>query len=447
LNSESRTFLFLQGPSSPFFERLAKALAARGHRVRRVDICFGDRWFWRGLPATHYNGRLEDWPEFIARYMAEHAVTDVLLLGDRRPHHKIAIEKAHARGAMVVCVELGYIRPDWLTLERDGMSTWSHFPNDPARIREIAARVPQPDLAERFHTSFFRLAWWDVVYNVSNVVLKPVYPHYRWHAIYHPLAEYAGWIRRLVLSRSYKRKRQMALGRVYASQTNWYLFPLQLATDYQLRDHSPYESQQEAIEEVIASFARHAPPDTHLVFKVHPLDNGLVDWHALVTEAATRHGAQGRVVSIEGGKLMKLVSLCRGVVTINSTVGTTAVLAKKPLIVLGSAVFDMEGLTYQGSLDSFWVEAPSPEPTLADDFVKALAATVQVKGGFYADDAIEEAIQAMVPRLEQRTVNEPGGFVDPPPRLVKAERRQRELAARRAATAAATADPAATGKS
>lgn len=429
--SDTRTFLFLQGPSSPFFERLAQALLARGHRVRRIHVCFGDRLFWRKLPATDYRGKLEEWPAFIERYMAEHEITDLLLLGDRRPHHKIAADKARARGAQVVCVELGYIRPDWLTVERNGMSTWSHFPDDMARLKAIAEQVPTPDLTERYHTSFFRLALWDVGYNLANVLLWPFYPHYRWHAIYHPLAEYAGWIRRLVLSRSFKRKRQAALGQVYASQTNWYLFPLQLATDYQLRDHSPYLDQGEAITEVITSFAGHAPADAHLVFKVHPLDNGLVDWHRMITELAAAHGVGTRVFSIEGGKLNKLVEKCRGVITINSTVGTTAILADKPLKVLGTAVFDIDGLTWRGSLDRFWTEAPPIAAGNAATFIRALAGAIQVKGGFYADDAIASAIGQIVPRLEQRSVNEPGGFVDPPPRLEQAERRAAELSARR----------------
>ncbi len=349
--------------------------------------------------------------------MEQHQVTDVLLLGDRRPHHRIAAEEARARGALVICVELGYIRPDWLTVERNGMSTFSHFPNDPEVIREIAEKVPMPELTERFGTSFLKLAYWDVLYNLSNVFLWPFHPHYRWHAIYHPLAEYVGWVNRLLLGRSLKRKRQAALRRVYDSDAPWYLFPLQLATDYQLRDHSPFVDQRAPIERAIKSFAAHAPPESHLVFKVHPLDNRLEDWNRFIDKTAEAAGVGDRVYCIEGGKLNKLVMLCRGIVTINSTVGTTALILRKPLYVLGTAVFDIEGLTFQGPLDRFWVEAPAPDGVLADAFVRAIAGTIQIKGGFYDDHAIEIAIDTLVPRLERRLVNEPGGYVDPPPRV------------------------------
>src|ERR1700729_3979962 len=81
-----RSFLFLQGPQSSFFEQVGRALRARGHRVHRVNLNLGDRLFWR-LPATDYRGRFEQWPKFIAALLEERRVTDLVLLGDRRPYH------------------------------------------------------------------------------------------------------------------------------------------------------------------------------------------------------------------------------------------------------------------------------------------------------------------------------------------------------------------------
>jgi hypothetical protein len=78
-----RSFLFLQGPQSSFFERLGRALVARGHRVHRVNLNLGDRLFWR-LPAIDFRGRFEAWPGFIAKLLEEQAVTDLI-------DHRIAI--------------------------------------------------------------------------------------------------------------------------------------------------------------------------------------------------------------------------------------------------------------------------------------------------------------------------------------------------------------------
>lgn len=121
--------LFLQGPSSFYMEQVARRLLAHHHRVSRINLHFGDRLFWR-LPADNYRGNLAGFRAYIARRLDADPVTHLFLLGDQRPHHRIAIEEAQARGVAIVCTEFGYLRPDWLVLERDGMSTFSRMPRE-----------------------------------------------------------------------------------------------------------------------------------------------------------------------------------------------------------------------------------------------------------------------------------------------------------------------------
>jgi capsular polysaccharide export protein len=51
MTSQTRSFLFLQGLASWFFDRLGRTLAERGHSVHRVNFNGGDRLFWRHLQA------------------------------------------------------------------------------------------------------------------------------------------------------------------------------------------------------------------------------------------------------------------------------------------------------------------------------------------------------------------------------------------------------------
>jgi capsular polysaccharide export protein len=417
LQSNPRVFLFLQGPSSPLFELLAEALVERGHRVRRVNLCFGDRLFWRKRPAVNYSGTLEHWPEFIRNLMIREKVTDLIFLGDRRPHHIAAGNAARSLGVRVFVVELGYLRPDWITLERDGMTAYSRFPVDPDAIRAIARLVPEPELRQRYRSDFISLAVWDIAYNLANVFLWPFHPHYRWHAIYHPLAEYAGWIARLVRRPFLKGDANATVRRLVDGRLGFFLFPLQLETDYQIRAHSPFMSQIEPIQQVIGSFAAHAPRGARLIFKVHPLDNGLVNWRRRIEATAQAAGVADRVITIDGGDLANLLRHAQGVITINSTVGTTALLASKPLLTLGTAIYSVPGLIFCGGLDRFWTEAQPPDPKLRDDFIRALAATTQIKGGFYERTALAAAAEEAAERLHALRVNEPGGYVAAPPRL------------------------------
>ncbi len=123
-----RAFLLLQGPHGPFFHSLARMLRQTGAVVWRVGFNAGDRAFW---PArAHYiafRGRADDWPDRLCRILAEKAITDIVLYGDTRPIHAHAIRIARAEGVTVHVFEEGYMRPYWVTYERDGANGHSRL--------------------------------------------------------------------------------------------------------------------------------------------------------------------------------------------------------------------------------------------------------------------------------------------------------------------------------
>jgi len=236
-----RTVLFLQGAMSPFMARLADAVEAKGARALRINFCVGDQIFWRRAGATNYRGTPGDWPVFIQDYYYTNTVTDIVLFGDCRDYHKVAIDAAHAVGIRVHVLDLGYLRPDWLTVERDGMGSFSNFPQDPDTIRQLAKGKPYPDFGVVCSNSFMRDAFYDVVYNLANVVATPLlFRFYRRHAVRHPLVEYAAWIWRLFNLQSGLEKTNAKLASIGFGTHPAFLMPLQLSTDYQIRAHSPF---------------------------------------------------------------------------------------------------------------------------------------------------------------------------------------------------------------
>ena len=397
---KSRSFLFLQGPISSCFDRLGRALIARGHRVHRINLHFGDQLFWR-LPATHFRGHFADWRGFVAEMLEQHQITDLVVHGDRRPYHIVAAEEARARGIAVIVTDLGYVRPDWITLEYDGMTTYSRFPRDPAAIRALAAELPEPDLGPRFQTPFWLIAALDVGYNLGLVLGRPLYPHYRYHSICHPFAEYAGWLWSRARRRLTARASAAQKSRLEAQPGSYFLVPLQLATDFQIRAHSPYRDLREAVRAIIASFAASGSPKK-LVFVVHPLDNGLIGWSRFIAHLARDCGVAEQVLALHGGTPAMLLRNAAGVVTINSTVGVTALHQGLPVKALGNAVFDIAGLTCQLPLDAFWHDPQPPDPALMAAFLRALTGTTQVKGGYYESTSQACAVAGIVERLEQR---------------------------------------------
>lgn len=379
-----RHVLLLQGPFSWFFTILGRALRARGARVTRVLLCPGDALFWRGPGAVSFRGRPEGWPGWVARLAAREAVTDLVCLGDGRFWHRAAIEALPAVTAHVV--EQGYLRPGWLTHETGGTGGRSRFPRDAEAVRALAG--PEPAMP-RFRSSFASFSAMDVGYNLANLLAgRILWPHFRTHMLDGPLKEWTGWAGKAARWPWRRAAQDAALARIAAHEGPVFLMALQLETDFQIRDHGPEGGLRAALARVIASFRAHAPAGALLVVKPHPLDNGWTPWRRL-SEGA---------IYLDGGSLEALFPKLSGLVTVNSTAGLSAVRAGVPVSVLGRAIYDIEGLTHRGGLDAFWTAPMPPDPGLAAALVRALAATIQVPGGFDGEGAVPgaEAIAARI---------------------------------------------------
>jgi len=383
-----RNFLFLQGLASPFMYRLGRRLRGAGHGVLRVNLSGADLVFWPEH-AINFRKPAAAWPEFIESVLHEHQVSDVVLFGDCRPLHRTAISAARRLGIATHIFEEGYIRPNWITIESNGTNGYSDIPRDPDSIRALAGRLPPAPVALPVAGSFFKRASWDVIANIVGALLWPMFPHYRWHGTEHPLLEYAGWIRRFARAPVTRWRTGRTLADVVEAGRPYYLMPLQLHSDYQIRVHSPYVDAVEPVELVIRSFAMHARTDSRLLFKLHPLDNSLFNYPGKIAKLAALAGVADRVHVIDDGDLTTLLQRCLGVVLVNSSIGTQALAHGCVVKVLGTATYDMPGLTFQGPLDAFWAATTKPDEELYQAYRRVVLALTQVNGGFFDGAAIE----------------------------------------------------------
>jgi capsular polysaccharide export protein len=395
----ARRFLFLQGIASPFFRRLARELRRKGHDVRRINICLGDRFFWNGQNATDYRGLSKNWPAFVADYLKRENITDVMLFGDCRPYHARALEEARKLGLTLHVFEEGYLRPDWITLEHNAVNAGSCLPRDAAQIRQRVSQLPPAEAHAHITSSFFYRAFWDICSTAATEFGLGLYPFYRRHRPHHPLTEYGAWILRLMRKSARERHAKAVMERVIQHAGPVFLLPLQLDSDYQIRVHSPFLSMRQVTDHVFASFAAHAPKHAKLIVKVHPLDNGVVNRTRQTLKLARKHGLEERVEVMDGGHLPSLLMQMRGVVLVNSTVGTQALHYGVSVKTLGKALYDIEGLTCQLPLDRFWTEPTQPDDELFRDFYRLLRATTQINGGFYSRDGIRIAVAETLKRL------------------------------------------------
>jgi capsular polysaccharide export protein len=395
-----RSFLFLQGLATHFFARLGDALAARGHAVHRINLNAGDRLFWRRPTATDFTGTAQEWPAALAALAEAHGATDLVMFGDGRPFHVAAIEVAQRRGLHAWIFEEAYLRPGYVTLEEGGVNARSPLPRDPARIRALAATLPPAEPETLSGGSFLRRALDDVRYNFANARGRAHFPHWRTHRQWNPFHEYAGWALRGVLRPARRALARRRLAAVEAWHGPVFVLPLQLEGDYQLRLHSRFAGLGEAIDTVLRSFAAHAPRDALLAVKGHPLDNGLADWGRHAMRLARRLDVGDRVVWLPELPFTPVLAPAAGLVTVNSTAGLQALREGKPVMVLGDALYDLPGLTFRHGLDRFWAERAPPDMTLVDALRRVLAAHCLVRGGFFSEDGMNEAVRHAARRLE-----------------------------------------------
>ena len=187
----------------------------------------------------------------------------------------------------------------------------------------------------------------------------------------------------------------------------YFVLPLQLSGDYQIRSHSPFPDMQSAATFAIDSFAANAPEDVHLLLKAHPLDCSFFNWSRFVDKSARRLNLEGRLHFVDGGDLNAMVENANGLVCVNSTSATIALARGTPVCTLGDAIYDLPRLTHQGHLDTFWSDPSPPEPGLYPAFRRVLVDRCLVRGGLASESAVRMLVQSVVERLGCAADSEP----------------------------------------
>lgn len=396
---EGRRFLFLQGPHGPFFRQLGDMLRRAGAEVWRVGFNRGDETFWHPAPGfIAYTGPWEDWPEHVDDLLERHAITDLVLYGDARFIHAEAIRVARRRNVTVHVFEEGYLRPYWVTYERDGANGNSRLMSKSvaemrAELRSVDTELPP---APARWGDMRQHMFYGALYHYFVLVRNGRYRNFRPHRDISVRAEFALYLRRILLSPLVIAERFIATRRVRLGGFPYHLVLLQLEHDSSFRAHSPFQSMTEFIDLVIEGFARGAPPHHHLVFKAHPLEDGRAPIRRAIRAAAERTGIADRIHFIRGGKLAALLGAARSVVTVNSTAAQQALWRGLPVRAFGAAVYAKPEFVSTQPIDAFFAEPMRPDTRAYRDFRRYLLETSQIPGGFYSARGRRQLLRTVV---------------------------------------------------
>ncbi|MBT1445360.1 capsular biosynthesis protein [Shewanella sp. JM162201] len=374
--------VLLQGPLGPFFQTLGNQLIDDGHTVYKFCFNGGDECWSTKAQLVRFQQPLKYWRDFFAEFCQAHQIDAVVVYGDCRAYHQVAAKVCRSAGIAFWALEEGYLRPDFITMELGGVN--ANSPLFPLRSN-LASYRPSHEYQYQVIVgkSFASRAWYATRYHVNKLLGRVRYRHFVDHRPWTIVEETKGWLKSGWIKITHKQRDAALLQALKAHKGRIFLLPLQVSEDFQIRHHSNFNDVATVIEEVIRSFARYAKPQDRLLIKHHPMDRGYVDYGPQINRLKADLGLETRVDYGYMLPLPKIYPLLKGVVTVNSTVGFSALLHKVPVKCLGKALYDIPGLTSSQPLSKFWQQQSPVDMKVFSAVRTAFLHETQVNGCFY----------------------------------------------------------------
>ncbi|EAL5399887.1 capsule biosynthesis protein [Campylobacter coli] len=374
-----KTVLLLQGPVGTFFHRLAIKMEKNKTKVLKLNFNGGDFFFYPNGKRCKCDEK--DLENFYENFFKEKKIDAIVMYNDCRLIHAKAIKVARKLGIGIWIFEEGYLRPYCITFEKDGVNANSSLPRD--KNFYLSCNILTKESIKEIPGGFKFMAFSAFLYWLFSFLLAPFFNNKLHHRTLFPF-EFLFWFRSLYRKYLYKLTEKKLNQKIYSLEKKYFLAILQVYNDTQIKHHYK-KSIEEFIEELILSFANHARAKSYLIFKHHPMDRGYRNYSKLINELSQKYHVEGRIFYVHDTYLPTLLKNALGCITINSTVGLSAILEGCPTKVCGNAFYDFEGLAYPKKLQFFWREAHAykPNPNLVLNFKNYLLNTNQFNGNFY----------------------------------------------------------------
>ncbi|EAI6103197.1 capsule biosynthesis protein [Campylobacter coli] len=374
-----KTVLLLQGPVGTFFHRLAIKMKKNKTKVFKLNFNGGDFLFYPSGKRCKCDEK--DLENFYESFFKEKKIDAIVMYNDCRLIHAKAIKVAKELGIGIWIFEEGYLRPYCITFEKDGVNANSSLPRD--KNFYLSCNILTKESIKEIPGGFKFMAFSAFLYWLFSFLLAPFFNNKLHHRTLFPF-EFLFWFRSLYRKYLYKFTEKKLNQKIYSLEKKYFLAILQVYNDTQIKHHYK-KSIEEFIEELILSFANHARAKSYLIFKHHPMDRGYRNYSKLINGLSQKYHVEGRIFYVHDTYLPTLLKNALGCITINSTVGLSAILEGCPTKVCGNAFYNFEGLAYPKKLQFFWREAHAykPNPSLVLNFKNYLLNTNQFNGNFY----------------------------------------------------------------
>ena len=385
--------LFVSSPFGSFFRILAKELTAGGHRVWRIAWDGGDYVSTPSRYRISFRGRDRDYESFIKAAILKHHITAVVTYNDTGERNRAAIQLARQMGLSRYIVEHGYLRPHWITFDRDGVNGHSTLPKDCQFYHNNNSGL---ETAEAFPCRMRHQVLSTIKHFGVSVTLYPWMPFDTTYYGDSVFKQAFGYVSEYIWRKM--SDEQLSIEEIIARRragNKLFVAILQKPGDAQLRVHSRYGANNPFLREVCESFAASAPKNAVLIVKQHPLDYGVENTPSFFARLVRELKLEGRAYYLRKTSIDIVLDNVDGLVIINSTAGLAAVQRGLAVKCCGKAIFDMEGLTFQGNLDTFWTEGTAPHTATVNAFIAYLTRYSQINGALYAPKGMAIASKAL----------------------------------------------------
>ena len=375
--------LFLMGPIGSFFARLSNFMEENNVKTYKILFPLYEYGFSRSRIIT-YSKDIRFFKDFLRQIIIEKKIKHIFMYGNVLIPHRQAIElvndlKEEAKDIKTHIFELGYLRPNFVTLENKGINFNSEF----IKNRDFYLKQDSYEFfpLARKHARFRVRKIWKTIsfinHSFKNYRIVPYEHKLQPKPIYIWFQIKGFFLKYFFRLTEYKLKKKCFF------EKSFFLVILQVSNDSQLVEGSNLKDNEKFIYKVIKDFAE-ANIDTNLVFKHHPRDRGYTNYVNQVKKISKEFGVCKKVFYIHDYFLSKLFKNfnCKGTVLINSTVGYQSLYHSVPLKTLGRTPYNIEGLSDQRNLVNFFKNPLPVDRLLFNKFYKYILENSQINGNF-----------------------------------------------------------------
>ena len=384
--------LLLFGPIGTFFARLLKYFEA--NNIPTYKIAFPLQEY--GFPESSlvkYSDDINNFKQFLRALIIKKKIKHIFMYGNFIIPHRQALslaEEFEGEGKKIYThiFELGYFRPNFITLENRGINYESEFLLDrDFYLKQKSYKnfpIPKKYAYLRIRKFWKAITFINHCFKNYKIVefdhkLQPK-PSFLWFQVKGFLLKY------------FFRFSEIALKKKIFTKP-FFIVILQVSTDSQLTKGSEIKNNEDFIYKVIKDFADSKIKNTNLVFKHHPRDRGYNNYSKQIKRISEEFNVSNNISYIHDIFLSKIFKNknCKGTVLINSTVGYQSLFHAIPLKAIGISPYNIPGLVDQESLISFFIKPKVVDKLLFSKFYRYLMENSQINGnfdGFFPFDSV-----------------------------------------------------------